>query len=214
ADAETGKVKRRLVKSTLSNNYESLRFINSAGTFSPDGRLFAIAVKHKDRDDLVILDVPRDREVARFELPLNGLTTPAWAPDGRSLGFVSDRTGINNIYLYDLGDGNVYQLTDLFTGAAGITQLSPVLSWARQADRMAFVYYEDGNFDVYAVDNPRSLRRRPVIDAPPPPPVSLLAVSHRDTTPAPVVAVAQTDEQTRNAASVYRGAGGFRPSAA
>src|SRR5207302_3978326 len=74
ADAETGKVKRRLVKSTLSNNYESLRFINSAGTFSPDGRLFAIAVKHKDRDDLVILDVPRHREVARLELPLNGLT--------------------------------------------------------------------------------------------------------------------------------------------
>jgi len=35
ADAETGRVKRRLVKSTQNNNYESLRFINSAGAFSP-----------------------------------------------------------------------------------------------------------------------------------------------------------------------------------
>src|SRR5437764_566817 len=66
ADAETGRVKRRLVRSTLSNNYESLRFINSAGSFSPDGRYFAIAAKHKDKDDLVILDVKKDEEVRRI----------------------------------------------------------------------------------------------------------------------------------------------------
>jgi Tol biopolymer transport system component len=319
ADAETGRVKRRLVKSTLSNNYESLRFINSAGTFSPDGRYFAIAVKHKDRDDLVILDVPRDREVRRMMLPLNGLTTPAWspdgkqlvftgydgglsdlfivnvdgtglrrlttdkaadlqpswspdgksiafttdrgpgtdfntleignmrlalyhldtgviellghmnvgkninpvwAPDGRSLAFVSDRTGINNVYLYDFDDGNVYQLTDLFTGAAGIMQLSPVLSWAREADRLAFVYYEDGNFDVYAVDNPRSLKRRPFPDGPAPAPVSLLATARHDTAsagaaPAPSPSAAAPAPQPPGAVtSVYRGAGGIRPSAA
>src|SRR5437773_9782779 len=59
ADAETGRVKRRLVKSTLNSNYESLRFINSAGSFSPDGRYFAIAAKRKDRDDLVILEIGR-----------------------------------------------------------------------------------------------------------------------------------------------------------
>src|SRR5206468_11331596 len=52
ADGETGRVKRRLVKSTQNNNYESLRFINSAGAFSPEGRYFAIAAKRKDRDDL------------------------------------------------------------------------------------------------------------------------------------------------------------------
>jgi len=64
ADAETGRVKRRLVKSTLNSNYESLRFINSAGSFSPDGRYFAIAAKRRDRDDLVILDVKKDEESA------------------------------------------------------------------------------------------------------------------------------------------------------
>src|SRR5256712_506113 len=281
ADAETGRVKRRLTKATLSNNYESLRFINSAGSFSPDGRYFAIAAKHNDKDDLVILDVKKDEEVRRITVPLNGLITPAWSPDGRqlvftgydgglsdlfiinadgtglgrltndkyadlqpawspdgktiafatdrgpatdfselkignmrlalyhldsgvieilghmsdgkninpewapdgaSLAFVSDRTGINNIYLYDFTDGNVYQLTDLYTGAAGIMQLSPVLSWARQADRLAFIYYEDGDFNVYAVDNPRSLKRRPFPDGPTPPMVSLLAAGRRDTT--------------------------------
>jgi Tol biopolymer transport system component len=310
ADAETGRVRRRLVKSALSNNFESLRFINSAGTFSPDGRYFAIAVKHRDRDDLVIVDARNGHEVRRFVVPLNGLTTPAWspdgkqlvftgydgglsdlfiinadgtglkrltndkyadlqpvwspdgqtiafttdrgpvtdfnrltignmrialyrlstgaievlphmgtgkninpawAPDGRSLAFVSDRTGISNVYLYDFGDGNVYQLTDVFTGTQGITMLSPVLSWAPQADRLAFVYYEDQKFDIYTLDNPRSLKRQPFPDGQAPPPPTLLAGQRRDTTAVPVTTTTPA-QQPLAAASVYRSSRGLRPS--
>ena len=315
ADAETGHVKRRLVRSTLSNNYESLRFINSAGSFSPDARYFAIAAKHKDKDDLVILDVKKGSEFRRIPIPLNGLTTPAWspdgrqivftgydgglsdlfvvnadgsdlrrltndkyadlqpawspdgktiafatdrgpetdfsqlrfgnmriglyhldngaietlphtehgkninpvwAPDGRSIAFVSDRSGISDIYLYDFGDRNLYQLTDVFTGVTGITPLSPALSWARQADRLAFAYYEDGDYNVYGVDNPRSLRRQPYQDSPTPPVTSLLAAMRRDTTrsSAPPAGAAMPTDQPRAAASVYRSPTGFRASSA
>src|SRR5258705_7746843 len=73
ADAETGRVKRRLVKSTQNNNYESLRFINSAGAFSPDGRYFSIAPQRKDRDDLVILHVKGGPEKRRIHVCLNRL---------------------------------------------------------------------------------------------------------------------------------------------
>jgi Tol biopolymer transport system component len=328
ADAETGRVKQRLVKSTLNNNYESLRFINSAGSFSPDGRYFAIAAKHKDRDDLVILDVQKGKEVGRIRVPLNGLQTPrwspdgsqlvftgfsngvtdlyivnrdgtelqrltndkyadlhpswspngntiafvtdrgpatdfdllrfgnlrialyhmetgkievlgnmdagknidpAWSPDGRSLAFVSDRTGIANVFLYDLEDEQIYQLTNLFTGVQGITPLSPVLSWAPEADRMAFVYYEDGQYSVYSVENPRSLRRDPY-RGPNGLPVTLLLAESRDPrgrpptlahalrsvngiagTPDAVFADGETTEEIGS--SIYRSATGFRPSA-
>lgn len=257
ADAETGKNIRRLVRSATSSNYESLRFIYSSGAFSPDGRLFAIAVKHKDKDDLVLFDIQKNREAARLSVPVNGITNPSfspdgkqivftgqvgglsdlfiintdgsdlrrltndkyaellpvwspdgktiafvtdrgpdtdfdllkfgnlrialyhldngqietldhmdygknvnpvWSPDGGSLAFISDRTGIANIFLYDLAAKQIYQLTDVYTGVAGITPLSPALSWARGSDRLAFAYYENGSYDVYAIDNPRSLR--------------------------------------------------------
>jgi Tol biopolymer transport system component len=323
ADGETGRVKRRLVKSTQNNNYESLRFINSAGAFSPDGRYFAIAAKSKDRDDLVILDVKRGREDRRIHVALNGLQTPqwspdgqqlvftgfsngfsdlyiinrdgtglrrltddrfadlhpswspdgktiafvtdrggetdfdllrfgnlriallhvesgaidplgnmdigkninpVWAPDGRSLAFVSDRTGINNVFLYDMVDGQIYQLTNLFTGVQGITPLSPVLTWAPQADRMAFVYYEDGQYSVYSLENPRSLRRSPYRGPRAQPVVTLLQAEGRDTVlqapppRPPLVALGGTGAASNlptvfAPASIYRSATGFRPSA-
>ena len=87
--------------------------------------------------------------------------SPQWAPDGKSIAFVSDRNGVSNIFLYDLGDKDVFQLTDLYTGVQGITPLSPVLSWAKEADRLAFVYYEKGKFDIYSITNPRALKRQP-----------------------------------------------------
>src|SRR2546423_12233085 len=98
ADAETGRVKKRLVKSTLNNNYESLRFINSAGAFSPDRRYFAIAAKRKDRDDLGILDAQRGREDRRIPVGLHGLQTPQWAPDGAPLVFPGVSNGLTELF--------------------------------------------------------------------------------------------------------------------
>src|SRR5436309_5713526 len=315
ADAETGRVKRRLVKSTLNSNYESLRFINSAGSFSPDGRYFAIAAKHKDRDDLVILDIKKDEEVRRIRIPLSGLTTPSWstdgkqlvftgydeglsdlfvvtadgshlhrlthdkyadlqpswspdgktiafatdrgpatnfddlkfgnmrialyhldkgtielldhmddgrninpvwAPDGRSLAFVSDRSGISNLFLYDFTDKNIYQLTNVYTGVSGITPLSPCLSWAHEADRLAFAYYEDGEYNVYGLDNPRSLKRQPYRAPATPLVASLVAAERRaitGTEPTSSAAASnRTPAESRAGASIYRSPTGFRSS--
>jgi len=112
ADAETGRVKRRLTKATLSNNYESLRFINSAGSFSPDGRYFAIAAKHNDKDDLVILDVKKDEEVRRITVPLNGLITPAWSPDGKQLVFTGFDGGLSDLFVVNADGTDLRRLTN------------------------------------------------------------------------------------------------------
>ncbi|PYO97432.1 MAG: hypothetical protein DMD61_12370, partial [Gemmatimonadetes bacterium] len=264
ADAETGKVIRRLVKSTLSSNFESLRFIYSAGYFSPDGRYFAIAAKHKDRDDLVTLHrlthdkyahlqpswspdgktiaFATDRgpatnfddlkfgnmRIALYHLDKGTIElldhkddgrniNPVWAPDGRSLAFVSDRSGISNLFLYDFTDKNIYQLTNVYTGVSGITPLSPCLSWAHEADRLAFAYYEDGEYNVYGLDNPRSLKRQPYRAPATPLVASLVAAERRaitgtEPTPSAAAASNQTPAESRAGASIYRSPTGFRSS--
>ena len=177
------------------------------------------------------LDVGQRELMPHMDVGRN--VSPQWAPDGKSFAFVSDRSGIANIYLYELG-GDVYQLTNLFTGAQSATPLSPALSWAREADRLAFVYFEAQNNDVYTIQNPRSLKRAPWRPAPPTPePVAARAVPATprvdsvpvrpdsaalaavkpipaaDSAAAPVPGV----PQAREGGSIYRTPTGFRAAA-
>ncbi|HEU4763762.1 MAG TPA: BamA/TamA family outer membrane protein, partial [Gemmatimonadales bacterium] len=321
ADAATGKVKRRLFKSTWSSNYETFRFINSAAAWSPDGKYLAFVAKRGPKDDIIVLDVARNREVRRIRIPLSAALTPSWSPDGRQIvfsgldgglsdlfvvnadgtglrrltddkyadlnpvwspdgstiafvtdrgpetdfrtleignyrialfhladstvevlphmergrnaspqwspdgkdiAFLSDRSGVSDLYLYDLGDRSVYRLTDLYTGAQGITPTSPAISWAPLADRLAFVYYEKNQFDVYSVLNPRALKQQPWVDTPGEDAMASLtlerpatvAAAGADTTHALPDSAAARARALEEGGSLYRSAQGFRAAGA
>lgn len=75
---------------------------------------------------------------------------PQWSTDGGSIYFVSDRNGISNVYRLDVDSGVVSQVTNLYTGVAGITSLSPALSIAAKAETLSFSVFENGKYQIYA----------------------------------------------------------------
>jgi Tol biopolymer transport system component len=256
ADATTGEIERKIVKTASDPHYESLQFLNSAGAWSPDGSLFVFGAVSKGEPTISIVDARGNkiREVL-FE-DLGEIINPTWSPDGRyvafsaivgglsdlyiydlesddldrvtndlyadlqpswspagnriafvtdrfssdldqlrmgnyrlafyypetrriepapsfpnakninpqwsrnaeSLYFVADRKGISNVFRLELATGLLYQITDLYTGVSGITDLSPALSSALASDKIVFTAFENGEYNLYRVDDPDVLR--------------------------------------------------------
>ena len=138
--------------------------------WSPDGSTIAFATDRGDGADLAQLRFPKMR-IALYHLRdasidvlpgQSGLNiNPMWAPDGQSIAFVSNRTGIENLFLADLASGEEHQLTHVVGGVSAITEVSPAISWARGTDRLVYTYYDDGNYSIWSVDHPRALIARP-----------------------------------------------------
>ncbi|MBB4639685.1 PD40 domain-containing protein [Longimicrobium terrae] len=257
ADAQTGEVLHRLVRGTsFDPHYGSLRYINSAGSWSPDSRRFAFSALVGGRDVISIIDAQRGSRLREYDIDgVSEITNPTWSPDGstivvsglrggvsdlyavdvntgrsrqltndkyadmqpmfspdgRTLAFVTDRdetnletlsfasyriglmdfpsgavrtidpggegkainpqwtqdgtglffigdvTGISNIYRVQLATGAVTQVTDLFTGVSGITDLSPAISSAQRDNRLIFAAYERDGFNIYSITDPTEL---------------------------------------------------------
>jgi hypothetical protein len=138
---------------------------------SPDGRTIAFASDRGAETDFDVLRFSRWK-ISLLDLATGAVTVlpnqpgtsinPQWSPDGKSLAYITDRSSVQNVFLYDFATREHYQLTNVAGGISGITEYSPALTWARKADRMAFVHFEKmGKYTIWTVDNPRSLKKEP-----------------------------------------------------
>jgi len=132
ADAETGRVVRRLTDVTTDEHLDAVSFLYSAGTFSPDGRDFAYVVYAKGDNELRIVDV-RTGELRRRLRPagVDAMTSLAWSPDGRSIAIAGQRGAVGDLFLLDLASGEVRQLT-----RDGFADLQP--AWSPDGRTIAF----------------------------------------------------------------------------
>lgn len=112
---------------------------------------------------------------------------PQWGPGG-TIYFVSDRTGIPQIYRTDASGSHLSQVTKLFTGVSGITELSPAISSATLADRLVITVYERNGYNIYGLSDPTQLAgtapETPQLAANGDPLPALLPPSPRPTEPA------------------------------
>ncbi len=113
ADAKTGRLKRKLLSSVGDDHFDALRFFNSSGAWSPDGKTVCVVVFREGRNDLAFLDVENGgmKRVQTVQ-GVEEITAIAYSPDGKSLALAGTNGAVGNLYLYHLQTGQVTQLTD------------------------------------------------------------------------------------------------------
>ncbi len=71
---------------------------------------------------------------------------PQWI--GNDLVFVADADGVSNVFRLDIEAATLHRLTSERSGVSGITALSPALSVAALAGRLAYSVHTDGGYDI------------------------------------------------------------------
>jgi TolB protein len=104
------------------------------------------------RYSLEVADADGERAETLFS-SVEPLLSASWAPDGKSIVYVSFETGKQSIVLQDLVTGSRQLITD-YTGINGSPVLSP------DGRRLALVLSKDGNPEIYVMNLiDRTLRR-------------------------------------------------------
>ena len=119
--------------------------INGAPAFSPDGRKLVLTLGGVDGNlDINILDL-RTRGLKRLTTNRAIDTEGAWAPDGQSIYFTSDRGGSPQIYRVSVNGGTPQRVT--YEGSYNARpRLSP------SGDRLAMVTLDRGNYRIAVQD--------------------------------------------------------------
>lgn len=129
-------------QTTLTDNTDHTQY--STPRHHPTADLVAMSVWQDGRRDLWLYDTagtPRRRLTLDAAIDAD----PVWSADGQWLYFSSDRTGIPNVYAIELAREQLYQVTNVTTGA-----LRPTVHPA--GDRLAYMQYSRDGWDIRMID--------------------------------------------------------------
>jgi Tol biopolymer transport system component len=112
--------------------------------FSPDGRSVVYGAWHDGGyRDIYLYDVATQTSRALTRDRASD-QAPCWSPDGRTVFFSSDRTGVFNIYAADVENGTVWQVTNVLGGAFECAV-------SHDGATLAYVGFTASGFDLWSM---------------------------------------------------------------
>jgi len=113
ADAKTGEVVKKLTSKVSNSHIDEFNFIESAGTWSPDGKRFAFSVFAKGRNRMLVVEVPSGRILEDISMgKAEQFSNLSWSPDGKQMVFQGLSEGQGDLYLYNFDTKKIKQLTN------------------------------------------------------------------------------------------------------
>jgi Tol biopolymer transport system component len=113
ADAETGKILRKLSSQVSNSHIDDFNFLESAGAWSPDSKKFAFSVFSKGRNQLLIIDIEKGRTILQTGMgKVEQFGNLTWSPNGNDIAFSGMIEGQSDIFSYNLQTKELTAITD------------------------------------------------------------------------------------------------------
>lgn len=132
ANANNGDIIRKVASSRQQGHIDDFDYIESAGTWSPDGTRFAFTAFSKGRTTLIIKDADSGKTLNEISFKdLQSFNNPAWSPDGNTILMSGQEQGQHDLYAYNLKTKKLSQLTN-----DQYSELHP--SWSEDGSKILF----------------------------------------------------------------------------
>ncbi|ACU04122.1 basic secretory protein-like protein [Pedobacter heparinus] len=113
ADAKTGKIIRKLSSQVANSHIDDFNFLESAGTWSPDGKQFAFSIFSKGKNQLMIINIDNGSVALRADMgDVAQFGNLSWSPNGDDIAFSGMIQGQSDIFSYNLKTKKVTQITN------------------------------------------------------------------------------------------------------
>ena len=142
ADVRTGEIIKKISSATKDGNLDNISYLESSGSWSPDGQQFVFIAFQKGKNVLVIKDADNGKTLNTLSVPgVDGLSSPTWNPKDKNLLIFSGMVeGQVDLFEFNLKTKKVRQLTnDLYS------EILP--SYNAEGNKIAF------NYDKKSMDN-------------------------------------------------------------
>ncbi len=113
ADMEKQEITKRITNVIRDEHIDDYSFLESSGTWSPDGSQFALTTFSDGKNKLLIVNLHDEKVVRTIDIPsLDAFNNPAWSPDGNKIAVTGLQNGQSDIYIYHLNDDRVDRITN------------------------------------------------------------------------------------------------------